>query len=159
MHPNLKAFLDTIAVSELTQALLDISDNGYNVVVGSTAKNPILFSPYTDHPRKTLNFTLKSGKIIKSTAAGRYQLLERFYDYYKKALNLPDFSPDSQDKICLQLIRECQATDDITTGHADVALAKCASRWASFPGSGYGQHENDEMQLLNVFVSAGGKLA
>ena len=44
--PNLKAFLDMIAFSEIGPTLLAASDNGYDVLVGGT-----LFHGYADHPR------------------------------------------------------------------------------------------------------------
>jgi hypothetical protein len=44
MSPNLKAFLDMIAWSEIGPALLAKSDNGYNVCVGSTPEKPILLA-------------------------------------------------------------------------------------------------------------------
>ena len=44
MPPQIKAFLDMIAWSELGEELIDISDNGYNVIVGSTPSRPILFN-------------------------------------------------------------------------------------------------------------------
>ena len=144
---NRNAFLDMIAHSEGTA---DLGENGYNVIVGGG-----LFHDYADHPRKlvTINATLKS------TAAGRYQLLARYFDYYKKLLNLPDFSPDSQDKIALQQIRECRALADIDAGQIEQAIYKCKGIWASLPGAGYGQHEQKIKFLLATYETAGGTIA
>jgi muramidase (phage lysozyme) len=158
MNNNQKAFLDMIAHSEIGPALLAVSNEGYDVIVGSTPKNPILFTDYSDHPRKLVTQTIK-GNVVKSTAAGRYQILARYYDAYKTMLKLPDFSPSSQDAIALQLIRECKALKDIDTGFFLVALQKCRSRWASLPGAGYSQHENKAADLQAAYVNAGGRLA
>lgn len=148
---NQKAFLDMLAYSEIGAQLLKASDNGYNVIVGGE-----LFHSYKDHPRKVV----KLGKLgIQSTAAGRYQLLARYYDVYKKQLNLPDFSPASQDAIALQQIREQRALADIELGQLAAAVAKCKNIWASLPGAGYKQHENPLDLLQVAFVAAGGKLA
>jgi len=155
MNRNRKAFLDMIAWSEIGPRLLAASDNGYNVIVGSTPEKPILFLEYTDHPR----FTVQVREGLRSTAAGRYQVLERYFDAYKKQLNLPDFSPASQDAIALQLIRECRALADIDAGRIETAIRKCRSRWASLPGAGYGQHENNMAKLLNAYITAGGTFA
>lgn len=155
MTPNLKAFLDMIAFSEIGAKLLAVSDNGYDVIVGSTPNKPNLLPHYDDCNRQVIS--LKNG--IKSTASGRYQILARFYDAYKKQLCLPDFSPDSQDKIALQLIKECKALDDIEAGNFDSAIYKCRSRWASLPAANYGQHENTLASLRDAFVAAGGTLA
>lgn len=155
MNPNIKSFLDTLAISELGARLLLKSDNGYNVLVGSTADMPRLFSSYADHPRQLIDLPRLG---IKSTAAGRYQLLARWFDPYKKQLGLHDFSPASQDAIAVQQIRERGALVDIEAGHFDVAVAKCSKTWASLPGAGYGQHENDLADLRRVFIKAGGTI-
>ena len=150
MAPNRKAFLDMIAFSEIGPALLARSDNGYNVVVGGE-----LFASYADHPRRLV--TVRPG--LKSTAAGRYQLLARYFDAYKRQLALPDFSPTSQDTIALQQLKEQGALALIDAGQFDKAVAKCANIWASLPGAGYGQHENQLADLRVAFTRAGGQLA
>ena len=142
-----------IAVSEGTQRIG--SQQGYDVIVTSTPEKPILFTSYADHPRRLMH----CGRVLTSTAAGRYQILARFYDAYKSPLKLPDFSPDSQDKIAIQLIKECKALDDIEAGRFTIAVGKCKSRWASLPGSGYGQHENTLAVLEKAYTSAGGIVA
>lgn len=149
---NLSAFLDTIAYSEGTDnGVQPTKDRGYDVIVGGS-----LFRSYLDHPRRSV-FLAKLN--ISSTAAGRYQILARFYDAYKTQLKLPDFSPASQDKIAIQLIRECKALDDINDGRIEAALTKCRSRWASLPGAGYGQHEHKMETLLDVYRKKGGTVA
>lgn len=155
---NQRAFLFMIAISELSAPTVARSDNGYNVVVGSTPNKLILFDSYADHPRRLMTLNIK-GNVIRSTAAGRYQILARYYDAYKVQLRLPDFSPASQDRIALQMIKECRALDDIEAGRFMVALKKCVSRWASLPGAGYGQHENDAAKLQLAYQDAGGTLA
>lgn len=149
---NLCALLDTIAFSEGTDKPGQPSkDRGYDVVVGGG-----LFSGYADHPRQLISLS-KLG--IKSTAAGRYQLLSRYYDAYKKSLSLPDFSPLSQDKIAIQQIRERKALPLIEAGRFDEAIAAIRNIWASLPGAGYGQHEHKLDTLRQVYLKAGGKLA
>jgi muramidase (phage lysozyme) len=147
MSPNLKAFLDMIAVSEGTAGK---GDNGYNVIVGGS-----LFESYDDHPRKLV--WLRPG--LASTAAGRYQLLSRYYDAYKKQLNLPNFSPLSQDLIAVQQIKERGALQDIEKGYINVAIDKVKNIWASLPGANYGQHENKVDKLITAYKDAGGTVA
>lgn len=149
---NVQAFLDTIAHSEIGPKLLSLSDNGYDVVVGSTPENPVLFKSYATHPK------IRSQRF-NSDAAGRYQFMGRYWDFYRNVLNIPDFGHESQDKWCIQLIKECHALDDVEAGRFDLAVKKCASRWASFPGAGYNQHENKMEDLRNAFTTAGGVLA
>lgn len=149
---NMKAFLDMIAYSEGTDnGRQPTKDHGYDVLVGGG-----LFSGYADHPRKLIKLPRLG---ISSTAAGRYQVLARYYDVYKKQLGLPDFSPPSQDKIAIQLIRECKAIDDIEAGRVESAINKCRSRWASLPGAGYGQHEHKVDVLIAQYKKAGGVVA
>ena len=61
-----------------------------------------LFTDYSDHPRKLVTLNPK----LKSTGAGRYQLLSCWWDAYRKQLGLKDFSPKSQDAVALQQIKE-----------------------------------------------------
>jgi muramidase (phage lysozyme) len=152
MSPNLKAFLDMIAWSEIGPALLAKSDNGYNVCVGSTPEKPILFNSYAAHPQRR-------NAAMNSDAAGRYQFMGRYWHFYKDKLQLPDFGPASQDKWAVHLIQECRALNDVEAGQFEAAVAKCRSRWASLPGAGYGQHENKLADLRNAYTSAGGTLA
>jgi muramidase (phage lysozyme) len=142
---NLQAFLDMIAHSEGTVKYGD--RDGYNVIVGGS-----LFDSYDDHPRKLIRINPK----LSSTAAGRYQLLKRYYDAYKTSLGLKDFSPASQDAIAIQQIKECKALPDIEAGNFERAVTLCAHIWASLPGAGYKQNENDMNSLKQVFIACGG---
>jgi len=134
--------------------MLALSDDGYDVIVGSRPNKLNLLPHYDDCNRKIISL----GNGLKSTASGRYQILARYYDAYKKQLGLPDFSPDSQDRIALQLIRECRALEDIERGDFTLAVKKCASRWASLPNANYGQHENKLEDLKTAYLEAGGEL-
>ena len=137
-----------IAFSEGTDNGKQKTNNkGYDVIVGGDN-----FGDFSDHPRKVV--WLKPG--LASTAAGRYQLLSRYWDVYKKQLNLPDFGPDSQDAVAIQQIKECKALDDIENGRIPLAISKCAHIWASLPGAGYNQHENDLGSLLAMYKKDGG---
>lgn len=145
---NMRAFLDMLAWSEGTSKVSG-SDNGYNVIVGGTLFN----NGYVDHPRKLVDLPRLG---IKSTAAGRYQLLSRYWDVYKKQLKLEDFGHDSQDAVAIQQIRECKAFDDVEAGRIESAITKCSNIWASLPGAGYGQHEHKCSDLLKQFEEYGG---
>ena len=155
MTPNQKAFLDMIAFSEIGEKLLAVSDNGYDVIVGSTPAKPNLLPHYNDCNRQVISL----GNGIKSTASGRYQLLARYYDAYKRQLGLIDFSPENQDKIALQQIKECGAIPFIQNGNFEMAVSKVTHIWASLPNAGYGQHENQLAKLQDAYLAAGGTLA
>lgn len=151
LNANMAAFLDMLAYSEGTKG---VGDDGYNVIVGSTKANPILFTNYDDHPRK-LVFLPSIGK--SSTAAGRYQLLARYFDYYKKELGLKNFSPLAQDLIAIEQIKEQGAYVNVLSGNFVESIEKCKNIWASLPGNDYGQHQNKLADLLTAYESFGGK--
>lgn len=149
---NVLAFLDMLAWSEGTDHPRQRTrDQGYDVIVGGA-----LFEGYADHPRQLVPLPRLG---IKSTAAGRYQLLSRYYDAYKQKLGLRDFSPLSQDLIALQQIRERRALPDIQAGRIPEAIEKCRNIWASLPGAGYGQHEHKLERLIAHYLASGGVLA
>jgi muramidase (phage lysozyme) len=147
LSKNMSAFLDMIAMSEGTK---NIGDDGYNVIVGGA-----LFHDYSHHP----GVLVKLRKNLSSTAAGRYQILERYAKAYIKELKLPDFSPSSQDQIAIQLIKEQGAYDDVIAGKIQTAIIKCKNIWASLPGAGYGQRENSIGRLLVAFKDFRGEEA
>lgn len=164
---NIVAYLDMLAVSEIDGWTREHSDDGYNVLVGShgpiTKKNNaggryvvpaklLTFSSYASHPNVYNAET-------NSTAAGRYQLLSRYYAPYAKQLNLRDFSPTSQDLIAIQQIRERRAIPLIVSGQIAAAIKACSNIWASLPGNDYGQHQNDIAMLVAAYKAAGGTVA
>ncbi len=142
---SLEKFLSLIAYAEGTY---HIGDRGYNCIIGSTKKKPILFTDYREHPRKGV-FVRRLG--IYSTAAGRYQILLRYYRAYKRRLSLKDFSPASQDAIAVQMIKEQGALDDIHKGKIQEAILKCHKIWASFPGSPHKQSKITMKELLDFY--------
>ena len=108
-----------------------IRNHGYDVIVGGE-----LFTDYPDHPRKSCH---AKPKILKSTGAGRYQLLP-VADAYRKQLGLKDF-PKSQDAV-LQQIKERGALPMIDRGDIRQAIDRCSNIWASTAGRCYGQFEH-----------------
>jgi hypothetical protein len=115
-----------------------------------------MFDSFADHPRKAITRTL-GGKPITSTAAGRYQFLSRTWDECKKALSLPDFSPESQDRAAVFLIKRRGALQDVEAGRIEAAIRKCNREWASLPGSPYGQPTKTLAECLAVYHRAGGE--
>lgn len=156
------AFLNTIKIAEIGDWLIAHSDDGYNVLVGSTPPkkrgnetipaNLLLFEGYAAHPNVY-------NKATNSTAAGAYQLLGRYYAPYAKLLGLKDFSPESQDLIAIQQIKECRALPLIQAGHFATAVKLCAHIWASFPGNAYDQNPKSIEYLTKVFKDNGGQIA
>jgi muramidase (phage lysozyme) len=151
LHPNVAAFLDMIAWSEGTDnGRQPTRDHGYDVLVGGE-----LFTGYQSHPRKLVR--LRPG--LASTAAGRYQLLARYFDYYSALLKLTGFAPIVQDKIALQQIRERGAIPVIEKGDFAMAVSMVNNIWASLTGAGYGQHEHALTDLQGAYQQKGGVVA
>ena len=121
-------------------------NHGYDVIVGGE-----LFTDYSDPPSQTCHAKPK----LKSTGAGRYQLLSRWWDTYHKQLGLKDFSPKSQDAVALQQIKGVALTM-IDRGDIRQAIDRCSNIWASLPGAGYGQFEHKADSLIAKFKEAGG---
>lgn len=149
---NVRAFLDLLAWSEIGPGLLAHSDDGYDVLVGSTPRAPLLFDSYATHPNVY-------NRRCNSTAAGRYQILARYWPHYRDLLKLPDFGPVSQDLYAIEQLRERKALGLIEGGHIGAAVAQVSNIWASLPGAGYGQREHAMPDLLAAYHDAGGSLA
>ena len=139
-NPRMKAFLDTIAYAEGTA-----HKDGYR-----TMYSDILFDSWHDHPRQIICSWYK-GKILCSSAAGRYQILQKTWDRIAPAVNAQTFSPVHQDRVAIELIADCQAVEDVTTGRFDEAIVKVNKVWASLPGAGYGQRTVSLDELRDIY--------
>lgn len=153
MSDNIAAFQNMIGISELGQQLIDETDGGYNVLVGSLPGHPLTFSDYSDHPHITMGFI---DKALDSTAAGKYQIIYPTWLRMKKKLSLPDFSPPSQDAAAQELISERNALTDVENGNIVSAITKCNPEWASLPGNYAGQHQNTINYLITAYQNSGG---
>lgn len=125
-HPNVRAFLRVIRAGESNQ-----DDSAYTTLVGGGR-----FEDTRAHPNQLIDLPSLG---VKSTAAGAYQFLYRTWEECRKALDLQDFGPGSQDLAAVYLIQRRSALQDLLDGHFETAVAKCAKEWASLPGSPYGQ--------------------
>lgn len=161
---NVQAWLQLIQWAEGTQG-----PNAYNTLFGGGT-----FDGFDDHPRIAKSFRNQAGQTLWTTAAGAYQLMAvspipdgsgrsthvDTWDRLKAKLQLPDFSPASQDACAIELTRERGALADVQAGNIQAAIAKCAPVWASLPGAtDYAQPTRQVSNLLAAFTSAGGNLA
>jgi muramidase (phage lysozyme) len=135
---NERALLNTIRYAEGTA-----SERGYSTMFGGGQ-----FDPSKGHP----NHVVRSGGYA-SAAAGAYQFMPDTWNAVSKQLGLADFSPDSQDRAALQLVRNrgVDPTKPLTTD----ALAKLAPEWASLPTAAgksyYGQPVKGHKELFGVY--------
>ena len=116
-----KAFLDMLAWSEGTDnGRQKTRNHGYDVIVGGE-----LFTDYPITPRKLVTLNPK----LKSTGAGRYQLLSRWWDAYRAAWPERLLS-ESQDAVALQ-IKERGALPMIDRGDIRQAIDRCSNIWVT----------------------------
>jgi len=145
---RLGAFLDTIAWSEGTSTSPLTRNRGYDVKV-TGVEGPSVFTSYSDHPFASGGSVLvRTEPRLVSTAAGRYQLLARYWHVYRVQLELYDYSPASQDAVALQQMKERGVTD---IGDIGAAIHACNNIWASFPGNNYGQGGHSIDKLISKY--------
>jgi muramidase (phage lysozyme) len=140
-NKNVQAFLRVIRRGEGTS-----DQAGYRRIFGGQ-----LFDSFSDHPRIVVR---KNG--YTSSAAGAYQFLSSTWDETKRVMNLPDFSPASQDLGAVGRIAARGALADVIVGRLETAIKKCAKEWASLPYSPYGQPMISMATAAGVFAQAGG---
>lgn len=123
---NLEAFLTLIRTGEGT-----LGDGGYSTLFGGGH----FVNGYLDHPR-----TLVKANGYSSTAAGAYQILAKTWDDLRShGVDLPDFTPEMQDRAAIALIKRRGALQDVLDGNFTAAITKTNKEWASLPNSPYGQ--------------------
>ncbi|MGB3266352.1 MAG: glycoside hydrolase family 104 protein [Microcoleus sp.] len=137
---RLKAFLDTIAAAEGTA-----SPDGYRTQYTGTT-----FVSFSDHPRE-MKCGRRYGKKLCSDAAGRYQFLSTTWDRFAKKFSITDFSPQNQDLVAVELIREKGALEDIEAGRLESAVRKLAYIWPSFRRFG-GSVESSMPKLEQMYL-------
>ena len=86
---------------------------------------------YSDHPRKLVTLNPK----LKSTGAGRYQLLSRWWDAYRKQLTRVT-SLRKVRTLWHCSIKERGAYPLISVVDIRRQIDRCSNIWASLPGAG-----------------------
>lgn len=128
---NTKRFLDFLAKAEGAD---------YNVITGGSR-----FDDFSRHPG-VVGMVTKQGP---STAAGRYQITKTTYNDVAPKLGISDFSPESQDRIAVELIRRGGALKDVESGDFNAAIQKLGGTWASLPSSPYAGHPRRSTEWVN----------
>jgi len=147
-NANVKAFLAMIRKSEGTDA-----PDGYNYIFGSSPSNDTRFTDFSRHPNIRVPF-----RDTVSTAAGAYQILIGTWTTLQSVLGLPDFSPESQDIACVELLSERNCVARLMGGDFTFALQKSCNIWASLPGNNYGQPMHSVDTVKQWYIDAGGSL-
>lgn len=144
---NVGAFLEVLAYSEGTKGRG--AGDGYDVLFGGG-----LFYDYSTHPNVHVPF-----RNTFSTAAGRYQINHGTWLGACPKLGITDFSPLSQDRIAVYLLKLCGALSYIDNGDIINAFRKASGTWASLPYSTAGQPTKSADVLASVYTQNGGFIA
>ncbi|HEX8576825.1 MAG TPA: hypothetical protein VF677_11080, partial [Flavobacterium sp.] len=147
---RIRAFMRLIMVKESERIAVSRGNSPYETNVGGLSFIKDYKKDYSTHPRVYV-------KSADSTAAGAYQILGWVYDQlngweidrktyrktgvyvekkdYVKKYKLPDFSPLSQDKLCLILLKHYRkgSIEAIISNNINKALDITSFEWASLP--------------------------
>jgi muramidase (phage lysozyme) len=146
-HKNVRAFLKAIRLGEGT----DDGDAGFYRIVGGQ-----MFTDDSVHPRVKVWIPRYS---VYSTAAGAYQIIWPTWQGLCRQYGFTDFTPETQDEAAVALIAEKHALEDVMFGELERAIERCASIWASLPGSTSGQRQEQYEAVEAAYMAAGGVLA
>jgi muramidase (phage lysozyme) len=138
--PEGRALLDAIAAHE------SINDR-YDVIFGGRT-----FTDFSRHPNIRVPIPGRPGLV--STAAGRYQFLFSTWTHYQQKLNLPDFSPRSQDiaawdlaQTDYQMRTHSNLLSDLKNGMLNKIGPALHATWTSLPGG------SEQAVSINSFVA------
>jgi muramidase (phage lysozyme) len=138
--PKMQAFLATIRWAETGNS----GRESYRKLVFNGT-----FNNFSTHPLIKQCAPINR-KQVCSTAAGAYQMLDKSWWDLQPKLQLPDFSPLSQDRMAVEYIRRNNAITDIESGNFAKAACKVGKIWASFPCNSYNQNPKS-MEKLNYY--------
>lgn len=165
-QPDVRAFLLMVRWAEGTG-----DEGGYRALYGHRADRPRLFDGWEDHPRVATQTPWGA-----TSAAGAYQFMARVpenvdaehpirvvttdtWDRIKAKLGLPDFSPASQDRGAVELLRERGVLPLLARGQIEDAIKAASWEWASLPPGRYGQPMRSMLECIRKYVELGGRVA
>jgi muramidase (phage lysozyme) len=129
-NPNVQRYLTMLSQAEGTAKYND----PYRTAFGGRQ-----IADLSKHPATAQPFTQTDGKKNMTTAAGKYQFLNRTWNDVANTLGLKDFSAGNQDLGALELMRRSGSLNDVLRGDFASAVARDGKTWASLPSSPYAQ--------------------
>lgn len=141
LDPQVRALLDVIAYAEGT-----VGKNSYRTIFGFKE-----FSDFDDHPR-CIVCAPSNGKVLCSSAAGRYQFCQNEWDRVSHIIGAKNFTPFNQDCGAVYLLMEKHAILPLKQGDFSQALFKIKAVWASIPGAPYHQPTKKEDELKRIYA-------
>ena len=137
---NLEAFLKMIREGESAQR--------YDALNGKKSPENT-FSDFSDHPFKNINFR-DTGR--KSSASGAYQIVIGTWLMLGGKEKYGDFSPESQDKAAIDLLKRRGAYEDVLAGRFEVAVNKLKKEWDFFNNLPYSNFAFAEKKIVEYLA-------
>ena len=150
MSIKLQAILDTIAWAEGTIKYGQF--DGYNVLFGGKTFNDNFDHPWNIYPQPEKFYFNDNGVQNWSTAAGRYQFLQKTWNQISSDNLLRSFNESNQDIGAILLaISKQNFLESLETEDYEKSFDSIKEIWASLPAAGYGQPEKKMIDTLNYF--------
>ena len=135
---NTRAFMATVKETE-NQGNAPLDYNDKHMEKGKTEK--FTEKTFDEAPEDYKDHPYEGKKSSSGTAAGAYQILRPVFDLYKKKFpeDIPDFSPESQDKLVLGILAGTKSLGDLKKGDLDKVVKKLTAKpiqFTSLPGGG-----------------------
>ncbi|URC12543.1 glycoside hydrolase family 104 protein [Flavobacterium sp. B183] len=142
---RIRAFLRMIRVGEGTT-----TNKGYEKIFGGSSFIEDYKKTWEDHPGIVIKAKGKDSKgkekTYYSSASGAYQIKKDIWNDWGKKFrefyDIKDFSPESQDKFALVILKHKRGNDVIRLireNKIEEAVKLCQGEWASLPDSPHGQ--------------------
>ena len=162
---NVNAALMMIRAAEGTA-----KDGGFGALFGWPAAGRS-FDPYSvsDHPKQFFDYKDLSGKVVKTSPAGAYQITWTTWSDNRlkfrawallNGYSTTGFLPATQEAFAIYLMWLDGALKHVKAGRLSQALPILAKRWASLPG--YSADNNPERSTAFVehtYIQSGGVIA
>ncbi|MDY1038666.1 hypothetical protein [Lelliottia sp. CFBP8978] len=153
---RVRAFMRMIRVCEGTTG-----EEGYERLFGGESFIKDYHKTFATHPQiKITRQNKKTGKTYISSAAGAYQVMGYTWDdrstvFWRKQYGIADFTPESQDLLCVVILKEKvrdNALDLIIHDKIKDAIENsCSYEWASLPPGRHGQPIKSLSECLSVY--------
>jgi muramidase (phage lysozyme) len=128
-NANVRKMLNLVAATEGVK-------HGYNTLFGNQRIDNL-----NNHPNIKKSFRQTDGKTNYTTAAGRYQFLNKTWNGLARQYGFRDFGARNQDLGAVALIAQRGAINDVINGNWQGAIKKLGPEWASLPSSTYAQNK------------------
>ncbi|MDK9605831.1 glycoside hydrolase family 24 protein [Lelliottia wanjuensis] len=153
---RVRAFMRMIRVCEGTSG-----EDGYERLFGGESFIKDYHKTFATHPQiKITRTNKKTGKTYVSSAAGAYQIMGYTWSdpatvAWREMYKINDFSPSSQDLLCVVILKNKVRNDALTMiikdEIKDAIETSCSYEWASLPPGRHGQPIKSISECLSLY--------